>query len=165
MGESSLSLELESEVALKRLAGRVARRWVRLEQKPLIVGLRGELGAGKTTWVRAMLRGLGFMGRVPSPTYTLLEHYEIDGLTLVHLDLYRLDSDEDLEAIGVRDWLQHNDVCLLAEWPGRAPRFERRCDVLVDFEIVTPEARMLGCRAQTPVGRAALAALSDLDSS
>ena len=103
MGESELIAELGSEQAFTELAAefaralRVARVW------PLVVGLRGDLGSGKTTWVRAMLRGLGYAGRVPSPTYTLLEQYACGGLSLVHLDLYRLRGQDELENLGLRD--------------------------------------------------------------
>src|SRR5690606_14279734 len=78
----------DSEEALASAAGETARRWAEAGLMPLVVALRGDLGTGKTTWVRAMLRGLGYRARVPSPTYTLVEHYVLPdaGLTVVHLD-------------------------------------------------------------------------------
>ena len=103
MGESELTAELGSEAGLHGARGarcaralRAARAW------PLVLGLRGDLGSGKTTWVRAMLRGLGYRGRVPSPTYTLLEQYACGDLAVVHLDLYRLRGDDELENLGLR---------------------------------------------------------------
>ena len=98
----------------------------------LTIGLKGDLGAGKTTWVRGMFRGLGHTGRVPSPTFTLVEPYQIGALTLLHIDLYRLeDADRELEALGVRDELGQPDTWLLVEWPERWAGFHR----LADFEI------------------------------
>jgi tRNA threonylcarbamoyladenosine biosynthesis protein TsaE len=87
MGEPNLIIDLHSEEDLIEYAGDLARRLEATERYPLIVGLQGDLGAGKTTWVRGMLRGLGLKGRIPSPTYTLLEHYRVGGLVAVQLDL------------------------------------------------------------------------------
>lgn len=83
-----------------------------------VVTLSGDLGAGKTTLVRGMLRGLGFEGRVKSPSYGLVESYDIAGLEIHHLDLYRLGEPEELDFIGLEDLLGPNSV-LLIEWPER----------------------------------------------
>lgn len=84
-----------------------------------VVTLSGDLGAGKTTLVRGMLRGLGFKGRVKSPSYGLVESYEAGGLHIHHLDLYRLGEPEELDFIGLEDLLGDDSV-LLVEWPERA---------------------------------------------
>jgi tRNA threonylcarbamoyladenosine biosynthesis protein TsaE len=81
--------------------------------------LSGDLGAGKTTLVRGMLRGLGFTGRVKSPSYGLVESYELGRLTLHHLDLYRLSDPGELDFIGLEDLLDDHSA-LLVEWPERA---------------------------------------------
>ena len=81
--------------------------------------LSGDLGAGKTTLVRGMLRGLGFGGRVKSPSYGLVESYDLEPLTVHHLDLYRLSDPGELDFIGLEDLFDDNSV-LLVEWPERA---------------------------------------------
>jgi tRNA threonylcarbamoyladenosine biosynthesis protein TsaE len=156
---------LADETALTALAEAVAQRWRQRGVASIVAGLRGDLGAGKTTWVRAMLRGLGYTGRVPSPTYTLLEEYALRDLTLVHLDLYRLDGDAELEAIGARDWLERPGVWTLAEWPERAPRYLERADLLIDFGMPGGARRTLSCMAQTETGATLCTAISDLLSS
>ena len=108
-----MTLSFESEGALCAAAAAAATGWRDSGVSPLLVGLNGDLGVGKTTWVRAMLGGLGHTGRVPSPTFTLLEHYEIGSLTVVHLDLYRLAAASEFEYLGLRDWLSLPEVCRL----------------------------------------------------
>ena len=83
-----------------------------------VITLSGDLGAGKTTLVRGMLRGLGFEGRVKSPSYGLVESYEVAGLEIHHLDLYRLGEPEELDFVGIEDLIGENSV-LLIEWPER----------------------------------------------
>ena len=94
-----------------------------------VITLSGDLGAGKTTLVRGMLRGLGFGGRVKSPSYGLVESYEVAGLEIHHLDLYRLGDPEELDFIGIEDLIGPDSV-LLIEWPergkGRLPEASAR---------------------------------------
>ena len=150
MGQSELVIDIANEAALSELAGRVAVGW--RASNPggsLSVGLSGELGAGKTAWVRAILRGLGFSGRVPSPTYTLMEIYEVAPITLIHMDLYRINGDEELAQLGIRDWQERPGCWVLAEWPQRAPGWFARCDVLIRIEIQEAQTRRIHCSART----------------
>jgi len=103
------------EAELVTIAGSFARSL----NAPAIVFLSGELGAGKSTFVRAMLRSLGITGPVKSPTFTLVERYEIAGNIIHHLDLYRLTDSEELEYLGFRDLSASSDI-LLIEWPEMA---------------------------------------------
>lgn len=99
----------------------------------LQVWLSGDLGAGKTTLVRGMLRGLGYEGRVKSPTYGLVESYAIAGLTVHHLDLYRLTDPEELDFIGL-DELIDADSLLLVEWPERGRGMLPAADLTIRIE-------------------------------
>ena len=105
-----------------------------------------------------MLNGLGYSGRVPSPTFTLLEHYEIGELTVVHLDLYRLADSGELEFLGLRDWLALPSVWLLVEWPEQGGDFADSVDLDLEFTIARDEGRQLTATARSECGRRVLAA-------
>ena len=160
MGESELVTHFRSETELIDFAGGAGGRLAATKRWPLLIGLRGDLGAGKTTFVRALLRGLGYQARVPSPTYTLLEHYAVGELVVVHLDLYRLASEAELENLGLRDWLETSATWVLIEWPDRAPELARRCDLLLTLEETEAGARRLTLKAGSDAGIAALRDLS-----
>ena len=108
------SEHLPDESATLELGSRLAARG----SEHAIVFLQGDLGAGKTTLVRGWLRGLGYQGRVKSPTYTLVEPYEIEDRAVFHFDLYRLADPEELEYLGV-DELDRPNTIVLIEWPQR----------------------------------------------
>ena len=97
----------------------------------LLVLLKGELGAGKSTLARAMLHHLGHSGSVPSPTYTLVEPYELSGGLIYHIDLYRLSGIEELDYLG---WNDLRDGLVLLEWPERAPQLQKQADLLVELD-------------------------------
>jgi tRNA threonylcarbamoyladenosine biosynthesis protein TsaE len=131
--------------AMEELGQRLARS----ARRPGVVYLQGELGTGKTTLVRGLLRGFGHSGKVRSPTYTLIEPYPLDGLTVYHLDLYRLASPDELEWLGIRDLLA-GDALLLIEWPERGGGALPAADLLVGIEYRDPgrEARLQAITAQ-----------------
>ena len=97
---------------------------------PLLITLAGELGSGKTTLVRYLLRQLGESGAIKSPTYSLVEDYQINDKKIFHVDLYRLSDPEELELIGWRDYLSENAIWLI-EWPEKAEDFLPPIDLLV----------------------------------
>jgi tRNA threonylcarbamoyladenosine biosynthesis protein TsaE len=156
MGQPDLTKHFRSEAQLIEYAGIFARALSAGRCQPLIIGLHGDLGCGKTTWARAMLRGLGYARRVPSPTYTLLEEYVLGGLTVVHLDLYRLSGDEELENLGLRDWLADPSTWVLLEWPERAPGLAATSDLSIEFADEGGVARRVVLRATTAAGIRAL---------
>jgi len=117
----------------------------------LLVTLAGELGAGKSTLARAMLRALGVGAKIRSPTYTLVEPYEAGGRKLLHFDLYRLGGADDLEALGYRD-LRRGSAIALMEWPERGGRAVRIADLAGKIEYFD-SGRRIELTANTAAGR------------
>lgn len=111
-----IELSLADAPATEALGAGVAE-WLR-GRSGAVIYLIGDLGAGKTTLARGLLRALGVQGPVRSPTYTLLEPYEIDGRSVLHMDLYRLQDPDELIALGAHDYSPRRTIWLV-EWPER----------------------------------------------
>lgn len=113
--------------------------------KGTVVYLQGEMGAGKTTFSRAFLRGLGFEGAVKSPTYTLVEPYELPEVTVYHFDLYRLQHPSELIELAVEEYCVHDSICLI-EWPERGGEFLPKPDITCQLQV-QQDARVLNLTA------------------
>lgn len=125
-----------------------------------LVFLQGPLGAGKTTLVRGVLRARGHRGAVKSPTYTLIEPYELPEGRLYHLDLYRLGDPEELEYLGLREMLDEAAI-LLVEWPERGSGWLPVPDLEIGLAYRGGgEAREVELRPRTPVGAEVLSRIS-----
>lgn len=114
--------------------------------------LHGSLGAGKTTFARGFLRALGYTDKVKSPTYTLVETYDVDERTIFHFDLYRLEDARELKDIGIEEYFIQNAICLI-EWPEKGAPFLPEPDLAcyIDF---ADEGRALSIEAYTMRGEA-----------
>ena len=143
-----VSLSVATEADMEALGGRFASALGNLK----LVTLDGPLGAGKTTLVRGLLHALGHRGTVKSPTFTLVEPYEINSQGFYHFDLYRLNDPQELEFLGVRDYLAGPDLCVI-EWAERAGRLLPAPDVAV---MIAPanDGRSVTVTAHTPRGAA-----------
>ena len=122
-----------------------------------LVFLDGDLGAGKTTLCRGMLQAFGHTGAVKSPTYTLVESYQLGDTLLHHFDLYRLGDPEELEFIGIRDYLHQGNYCLI-EWPNRGAGILPVPDLEVMIGV-TKNGRGVSITAATDVGNSILLSL------
>ncbi len=137
-----MKVHLPDEGATKALAGRVEAE-LPADTAGWTVLLSGEVGAGKSTFARALIRALGHSGPVPSPTYTLVEPYRVPRGKVYHVDLYRISGEEELRYLG---WTELDDGFRLVEWPERAPGLARRADLEVRLAYAGTgrDARMIG---------------------
>jgi tRNA threonylcarbamoyladenosine biosynthesis protein TsaE len=114
--------------------------------------LSGELGAGKSTFARALIRAAGHSGTVPSPTYTLVEPYTVPRGNIYHVDLYRVSDEQELRYLG---WNELDDGCRIVEWPDRAPGLTAQADLALEFSYAgegrAVEVTALSERAQAVV--------------
>ena len=166
-GQSPIKLALPDADATEVLGAALARALPRgprpgagaeVKGGTLVLYLHGELGAGKTTSVRSLLRALGVERTIRSPTYTLVEVYEPGGLTCVHVDLYRLEGPLDVEALGLRDYLDH--CLLLVEWPEKGGAALPAADVHLTLSY-DGESRLAGLQAASERGAQWLGDLSN----
>ena len=148
-----LTINLPDEPSTSAFAARLASAI----QPGLIIYLHGDLGAGKTTLVRALLTELGYKGRVKSPTYTLLEQYDVAGKQFLHFDLYRFRDATEWDEAGFNDEFNDQNICLL-EWPEKAEGLLPPADLEIHFEIL-PDGRNITIYAQSGTGTACLNSL------
>ncbi len=117
----------------------------------LVITLSGDLGVGKTTLARGVLQGLGFGGIVKSPTYAMLEPYQLDLGAVYHFDLFRASDPEELEFLGYRDCLRDAYLCLV-EWPERSDGYLSKIDLELSI-ISEGDTRIVTIRSHTPAGK------------
>ncbi|MFN0039691.1 MAG: tRNA (adenosine(37)-N6)-threonylcarbamoyltransferase complex ATPase subunit type 1 TsaE [Burkholderiales bacterium] len=123
----------------------------------MLLALRGDLGSGKTTLTRGVLRGLGYTGKVKSPTYTLVEHYKPSTLDLYHFDFYRFANAEEWSDAGFRDYFDGHNVCVV-EWPERVAGQLPPADLEIMLSI-EGAGRRARAQASTPLGIACVQSL------
>ena len=154
--DTALSFALADEAATLALGAALAP----LLMPGLAIFLEGDLGAGKTTLVRGLLRALGYQGKVRSPTYTLVELYAISGLNLYHFDFYRFEQPEEYLDAGLDEYFQGDGVCLV-EWPDQAGAYLPSADLRIRLSVVGA-GRGAEILAASPRGLACLKCLTNL---
>lgn len=149
----AFALDLPDEAATARLGRELAP----LLKPGMVVWLDGELGAGKTTLTRALLRALGHTGPVKSPTYTLVEVYVVSSIYWYHFDFYRFNHPEEFEDAGLGEYFRDDAVCLV-EWPEKAAGYVPSPDLALVFRFAG-DGRQLELVAASAEGKACLSAL------
>ena len=155
-----MELNVPSDAAMQRLGAALAASMPDLRSQSLLLALQGELGTGKTTLARGLLRALDVEGPIRSPTFTLVEPYETHAGTIHHLDLYRLQgAPAELEALGYRDYRGMPGL-VIVEWPERGGTALGASDLKIVIEH-QPKGRAVAIGAATDAGRAWQDALRD----
>jgi tRNA threonylcarbamoyladenosine biosynthesis protein TsaE len=156
--QSALTLSLPDEAATLALGRELAPLLV----PGMVVWLEGELGAGKTTLARALLRALGHTGTVKSPTYTLVEVYVVSSLYWYHFDFYRFNEPEEFDDAGLGEYFREDSICLV-EWPAKAAGHVPPADLALAFRFAenAPESgRVVDLFARSEAGQQCLTSLT-----
>ncbi len=153
----SEQLILDGPEATEAFGRKLAEALKAAPAEGMCIYLHGDLGAGKTSLARGLLRGYGHSGRVPSPTYTLVEPYNYDGRAIYHLDLYRLQNAAELEYLGIEE-LALPGAVLLIEWPGQGGPHLVPPDIEI-FLAISGAGRSCGMLPRSPAGARVMAAL------
>ncbi|MBT3832518.1 MAG: tRNA (adenosine(37)-N6)-threonylcarbamoyltransferase complex ATPase subunit type 1 TsaE [Gammaproteobacteria bacterium] len=154
-----IKFEFTSEKEMLGLGARLAR----LLRGEGVVHLSGGLGAGKTTLCRGILRAMGHSGAVKSPTFTLVEPYQILDSEVYHFDLYRLADPGELEYIGIDEYFGNNKLCLI-EWPEKAIGYLPQHDLEITIDVLG-EKRIIGVRSNSQSGEEICTQLIEVDES
>lgn len=144
-----ITVNLDGEQAMVNY-GHVLATTIAQANAPLLILLNGDLGVGKTTISRGILQGLGYCGAVKSPTYTLVEPYDLKIGKVFHFDLYRLIDPEELEHIGFSDYLSQANLCII-EWPENGGSYIPQADIKIDISQ-HESGRKLTLTSSTDVG-------------
>ncbi|WP_286233836.1 tRNA (adenosine(37)-N6)-threonylcarbamoyltransferase complex ATPase subunit type 1 TsaE [Thalassotalea sediminis] len=155
----NINIRLIDEQATVAFGNALAQAVVNELKSGIVAYLHGDLGAGKTTLTRGFVQGLGHSGKVKSPTYTLVEPYELGEWQAYHFDLYRLSDPEELEFMGIRDYFNDNACCFI-EWPERGVGVLPEADISIYLQY-NEEQRDVEIVAHTSKGRALLAVLGE----
>ena len=129
--------KLENELATVAMGNALAE----VIKSGAVIFLHGDLGAGKTTLTRGIIQGFGHQGKVKSPTYTIVEPYELAAQQIYHFDLYRLADPEELEFMGIRDYFASNAICLI-EWPEKGGMLLAKPDLDITLEYVDEQRKI-----------------------
>ena len=133
---------LADEMATIALGKKIANLVKTALKQGIIVFLNGDLGAGKTTLTRGFVQGMGHIGNVKSPTYTLVEPYDLQDWQVYHFDLYRLGDPEELEYMGIRDYFSADAICVV-EWPEKGGEFIPVPDLDITLSYVGNERKIV----------------------
>lgn len=135
-------LTLRSLEDTKNLGQEIAKEIVKRKDKSaFIVFLDGDLGTGKTTLVKEIIFALGIKEKVKSPTFTIIEPYELNDKNIYHIDLYRINDPSELEIIGLREYLNESEAIIFIEWPEKSFGFLKKFDLKISLKHSSEEKR------------------------